>query len=130
LRRPAWTPPNRIFAPVWTLLYLLMAIAAWRCWVDTGFTAWAIPFALQLALNLAWSWIFFGWKQIASAAVEMVFLWASILWSVLVMGAIDPTSGLLLIPYLLWVSFALALNLSFWTLNRPTRSTNAGSDVR
>ncbi|CAN5573553.1 tryptophan-rich sensory protein [soil metagenome] len=117
LNRPAWTPPNRVFAPVWTLLYLAMAIAAWRCWLVTGFSGWIWPFALQLSLNLAWSWIFFGLRKIGFALVEMAFLWASILWCVFTFKGIDNVAGMLLLPYLLWVTYAFSLNAGFWVLN-------------
>lgn len=118
LRRPSWTPPNRVFAPVWTLLYLLMAIGAWRCWLAVGFGEWTVAFAVQLGLNLAWSWIFFGLQKIGLALVEIAVLWAAILGCLLVMGSIDLAAGFLLLPYLLWVSFALSLNAGFWALNR------------
>lgn len=122
LRRPSWTPPNRVFAPVWTALYLLMAVAAWRCWLAVGFGAWTLIFVLQLALNLAWSWIFFGWRKLGAALVEMAMLWISILWCLLTMRAIDPPAGLLLSPYLLWVSYAFSLNAGFWALNRGPKA--------
>jgi tryptophan-rich sensory protein len=97
-----------------------MAVAAWRCWLDTGFTGWTTPFAVQLGLNLAWSWIFFGLKQIGPALLEMVALWASILWTFLVFRSINPFTADLLIPYLLWVTYAFTLNAGFWALNRGT----------
>lgn len=118
LRRPSWTPPSRVFAPVWTTLYLLMGVAAWRHWLITGFGTWAVLFSVQLGLNLAWSWIFFGLKQIGLALIEMTLLWAAILWCLLEMRSIDPLAGWLLGPYLLWVSYALSLNAGIWALNR------------
>ena len=121
LRRPRWTPPSRVFAPVWTALYLLMAVAAWRCWLVVGFGGWTLIFALQLALNLAWSWIFFGWRQLGVALVEMAMLWALILWCLLTMKAIDAAAGVLMAPYLLWVSYAFSLNAGFWVLNREPK---------
>lgn len=118
LRRPGWTPPNRVFAPVWTLLYLLMAVAAWRCWLAVGFAGWIWPFSTQLGLNLAWSWIFFGLRRIDFALAEMVALWASIIWCLIIFRQIDPVAAILLAPYLLWVTYAFSLNAGFWVLNR------------
>jgi translocator protein len=121
LSKPAWNPPNWIFAPVWTLLYLLMAIAAWLVWREHGLVGAAVPlgfFALQLALNAGWSWIFFGRHQISLAAVEIVILWAAILVTLIGFWALKPLAGGLLVPYLLWVSFAAALNFAIWRLNQ------------
>jgi tryptophan-rich sensory protein len=95
-----------------------MAVAAWRCWLVVGFAGWIWPFAIQLALNLAWSWIFFGLKQIGLALVEMAALWVCIAWCGFALGRIDPVSGWLLIPYLLWVTYAFSLNGGFFALNR------------
>jgi tryptophan-rich sensory protein len=95
-----------------------MAIAAWRCWLVAGFNQWITPFAIQLALNLAWSWIFFGMKKIGYALAEMVILWASIAWTLLVMRNIDTVAGFLLIPYLAWVTYAFSLNAGYLALNR------------
>ncbi|HEY3780666.1 MAG TPA: TspO/MBR family protein [Fimbriimonadaceae bacterium] len=120
LTKPSWTPPNKVFGPVWTALYLLMALAAWRCYDVEGqrFEQWLTPFAVQLGLNLAWSWIFFGAKKIGLALIEMVVLWAFILWCLIAFWKVDELSGILLMPYLLWVSFAFSLNAGIWILNR------------
>ena len=120
LNRPAWTPPSAVFAPVWSALYGMMGAAAWLVWRRGGLTAAAVPLALfgtQLALNVAWSAIFFGWRQPGWAFVEIVALWALILATVIAFRRISPTAGYLLLPYLAWVTFAAALNLAIWRAN-------------
>jgi tryptophan-rich sensory protein len=119
LIKPAWNPPAALFGPVWTVLYILIAVSAWRVWQTGHF--WGVPaiiFAVQLALNIGWSWLFFGQRRPDFALIEIVFLWLSILTMLIVFYRVDRTSGWLLLPYLLWVSFASVLNFSIWTLNR------------
>lgn len=120
LRKPAWNPRNGIFGPVWTVLYLLMAIAAWLAWRQSGLSIWIVTFIVQLALNAAWTLIFFGARQIGLAAVEIAILWAAILLTLVGFYAQSPLAGLLLVPYLAWVTFAGFLNLAIWRLNRPS----------
>jgi len=120
LTKPTWTPPNWLFGPVWGILYLLMAIAAWLIWRKRGLAGAAIPlslYMLQLALNAAWSWIFFGHHEIGLALIEIVILWLAILATLIGFWRLDPVSGYLMVPYLLWVSFASALNFAIWRLN-------------
>ncbi len=120
LRKPSWNPPNRLFAPVWTVLYVLMAVAAWRVWEEGGLTQAGLPlalFLLQLALNAAWTWIFFGWHQPRWAFFEIVVLWSAILATLLAFQQQTWIAGLLLVPYLAWVSFAAVLNFTIWRLN-------------
>lgn len=116
LPKPAWTPPNWLFGPVWTVLYSLMGIAAWLVWrTRGGVRAAAAPLALftiQLVLNVAWSIIFFGQQQPDIAAVEIVLLWLAILATTIVFWRVTRIAGILFIPYLLWVSYAAALNLA------------------
>ena len=119
LIKPAWNPPAALFGPVWTVLYILIGISAWKVWLTGHF--WGVPatiFAVQLALNIGWSWLFFGQRRPDFALMEIVFLWLSILTMLIVFYRVDRTSGWLLLPYLLWVSFASVLNFSIWTLNR------------
>ena len=121
LSKPAWNPPNWLFGPVWGILYLLMALAAWLVWRKGTFAGAALPlglFVLQLVLNAAWSWIFFGRHKLAQALVEILILWVAILATILGFWRLNPTSGLLMVPYLLWVTFASALNFAIWRLNR------------
>jgi tryptophan-rich sensory protein len=119
LEKPAWTPPNRLFGPVWTLLYLMMAVAVWLVWRERGFAGVAITiFAVQLTLNALWSIIFFGWQRPGLALVEIFFLWAAIFATMLTFWRISHAAGWLMWPYLLWVTFAGFLNLSIWKLNK------------
>jgi translocator protein len=120
LRKPSFNPPSWVFAPVWTTLYLLMAIAAWLvagAEESTARTVSLFLFFVQLALNLAWSWIFFRKHAIAAAAMELFVLWASIVAMVYAFGQSEPVGAWLLAPYLGWVSFAAVLNASIWRLN-------------
>jgi tryptophan-rich sensory protein len=120
LARPAFSPPNWVFGPVWSLLYLMMAIAAWLVWRNPPGQARRtalLLFALQLALNVAWSGLFFGLRSPGLAFVEIVFLWGAILATLLAFWRINVTAGGLLVPYLAWVTFAGVLNFAFWWLN-------------
>jgi tryptophan-rich sensory protein len=120
LRRPSYAPPNWVFGPVWTLLYTLMAIAAWRVSLAPPSpirTCGLVLFLAQLALNFAWSWIFFRQHAIGAALFEVVFLWAFIGATTLVFAAVAPVSAALMTPYWAWVTFATVLNTGFWRLN-------------
>ncbi len=120
LGKPSWTPPNWLFGPAWTLLYLSMAVAGWLVWRERGETSVTVPltiFAVQLALNLLWSILFFGQHRTGLAFVEIIFLWAAILATIIVFWRVSSLAGALLVPYLLWVSFAAALNYAVWRLN-------------
>jgi tryptophan-rich sensory protein len=120
LTKPAWTPPNAIFAPVWTVLYVLMGVAAWLVWRKAGFSGATVPlvlFLLQLVLNSLWSYLFFGAQQPMLAFFEIVALWLAILATTLGFWKVTPAAGMLLVPYLCWVAFAAALNLQLWRLN-------------
>lgn len=120
LIRPDWAPPPSIFGPVWTGLYALMGVAAWLVWRVGGFRAAQsalILFLVQLALNALWSWLFFGLHRGALAFADIVVLWVLIVATLIAFWRIRPLAGALLIPYLLWVSFASALNYTVWKLN-------------
>jgi tryptophan-rich sensory protein len=120
LARPEWAPPPGIFGPVWTVLYALMAIAAWLVWRVGGFRAAQSALALflvQLALNALWSWLFFAWRSGGLAFADILLLWAAIVATLIAFWRIRPLAGALLVPYLSWVSFASALNYSIWQLN-------------
>lgn len=120
LVRPEWAPPASVFGPVWTVLYALMGIAAWLVWRVGGFrparTALTL-FLVQLAVNALWSWLFFGWRLGGPAFVDIIVLWPLIVATLIAFWRIRPLAGALLIPYLLWVGFAGALNYSVWQLN-------------
>ncbi len=118
LRHPTIAPPNWVFAPVWTTLYVLMAVAAWRVWRITGLNSPPlIAYGIQLALNFFWSAIFFGLHQIGLALVEIAVLDVAILVTSLQFFRHDRLAGFLMLPYLAWTGFASVLNHAFWTLN-------------
>ena len=120
LTRPAWAPPAWLFAPVWTVLYLLMGIAAWLVWREGGFrqapTALSL-FLIQLALNALWTWLFFVWHLGALAFAEILVLWTLILCTLVAFWRVRPIAGALLIPYLAWVTLASALTYAVWQRN-------------
>ena len=119
--KPWFNPPNWIFAPVWTTLYVLMGIAlflVWKADADKSIKQTAIIlFTLQLALNFFWSIIFFKLQQPGWAFVEIILMWLMILLTILWFGKINATAAWLLVPYICWVSFASVLNYSIWKLN-------------
>lgn len=118
LIRPAIAPPNWVFAPVWTTLYILMAVAAWRVWQKTGLRNPALyAFAGQLFLNLCWSAVFFGMHQIGFALAVLLALDLALLATLVLFWRLDPTAGMILVPYLGWTGFASLLNYEFWFLN-------------
>lgn len=120
LDRPDWNPPDWVFPPVWSLLYIFMGVSAWLVWRKLGFArAWPALaiFLVQLTLNAAWSWIFFGLHLPAAAFLEIVVLWFAILLTVVTFWRASRAAGLLLLPYLAWVSFAAVLNWKLWRLN-------------
>lgn len=120
LEKPAFNPPDWVFAPVWTTLYILMAIAGWRVWRcahSAARTTALIVFAGQLSLNLAWSILFFGLQSIGGALLEIILLLAAIVVTIALFWRIDRPAAVLLLPYLLWVSYAALLNGSLWLLN-------------
>ncbi len=120
LAKPSWTPPSWLFGPVWTVLYLSMAVAVWLVWRDRGLTGAPVAMALfvgQLVLNAAWSAIFFGLRMPGAAFVEIVALWLAILGTAWAFWRQVPAAGWLLVPYQAWVTFAAALNFAIWRLN-------------
>jgi benzodiazapine receptor len=122
LRKPEFNPPNWIFAPIWNVLYVLMGVAAWMVWTERGRNAVGVAlaiFILQLLLNFFWSIIFFRWHQPVAAFIEIVALWLAIAATLIAFSAIHIWSGILIVPYLAWVSFATYLNGAIWRLNRP-----------
>ena len=122
LRKPSFNPPNWVFGPVWGALYTLMAISAWLVWRRAG-TAVVAPalllYLVQLALNSVWSWLFFGRHNPGRALVDLAALWCLILATMLAFWRVLPGAGMLLLPYLAWVSFAAVLNYALWRLNLP-----------
>ncbi len=122
LNRPSWTPPNWLFAPVWTTLYIMMAVAAWRIWRSGGGFTGSVRSALmmffvQLALNFAWSFAFFGARSPILGLLVIILLWLAIAATISAFRPVDRLAAWLLAPYLVWVSYATALNFAIWTLN-------------
>lgn len=120
LVKPSFNPPDWVFGPVWTALYLMIAVAGWRVWrrrdqpgARAALTAWGV----QLALNLGWSFVFFGARLIGAALVEIVVLLAAIVVTAVLSWRIDRVAGGLLVPYIAWVGFATLLNAALWRLN-------------
>jgi translocator protein len=122
LQKPSFNPPGWIFGPVWTILYLLMGISLYLVWqsaADPRLKSLAlIAFGVQLLLNALWSVIFFGLRAPAFALADLGLLWASILVTILLFWRISPVAGGILIPYIVWVSFAAILNAAIVVLNR------------
>jgi benzodiazapine receptor len=120
LRKPPWNPPAWIFGPVWTALYLMMAIAGWLIWLDRDISAVGVAlglFLLQLILNALWTGIFFGLSDPGGAFIEIVALWIAITATTFQFAQIRPAAAWMLIPYLAWVTFAATLNFTIWRLN-------------
>ncbi len=120
LRKPSWNPPNWIFGPAWTALYMMMAVAAWLVWRQGGWNQQRKPlllFLAQLTLNAAWTPLFFGLRRPDVAFAEIVLLWLAIAATLLAFRSVSRPAAWLLAPYLAWVSFAAALNFTLWRLN-------------
>lgn len=118
LDKPSFNPPDWVFAPVWTTLYVMIAFAGWRIWRRGAFRGAAMAaYALQLALNLVWPLAFFGLRNPGAAAVVIVPLLACVVWTTVLFLQRDRLAGLLLVPYLLWVGFATVLTFAVWALN-------------
>ncbi len=120
LERPVWAPPGWLFGPVWSVLYLLMAVAAWLVWRRGALrdTVLALGlFVVQLAANALWTWLFFAWHQGAWAFIEILVLWVLIAATVAAFWRHQAVAAMLLLPYLAWVTFAGALTWSIWRMN-------------
>ncbi len=121
LKRPSFAPPNWVFSPVWITLFVLMGISLYLVWrmlpKGENVRTAIILFAVQLVLNMLWSIMFFGLQSPFAAFVEIIFLWMAILLTIIVFFRVSTIAAALLIPYILWVSFAAVLNFFFWKLN-------------
>jgi benzodiazapine receptor len=120
LAKPGWLPPQNWFAPVWTALYVSMAIAAWIIWRERyhrGRAAAIIAYGIQLALNALWAPVFFGLKNIDAGLFGIVALWLAVGWTMREFARVAPAAAVILIPYFLSVTFAAAINLAVWRLN-------------
>ncbi|MEJ8567042.1 TspO/MBR family protein [Elongatibacter sediminis] len=119
LRKPYWTPPAWVFGPAWSVLYVLMALAMWRVWITghyvrVGALIWWL---IQLGLNAAWSWLFFGLNRIGWAMAEMALLVVFVILCIKAFSSISRLATWMMVPYLLWLLFAFALNVTIWDMN-------------
>jgi tryptophan-rich sensory protein len=120
LHKPSWNPPPWIFGPVWTVLYGLMGVSAWRVWMHGGFRrqrSTLMVFLTQLGLNAMWTPVFFGLHLLGLSVLVIVTLWVAIAVTALKFRTVSPLAAALLLPYLAWVSFAMILNASIWRMN-------------
>lgn len=117
LAKPSFNPPNSVFAPVWSALYLLMAIAAWRSWRKSGIDVAIGLWLAQLVLNAAWPWLFFGRHLLAVALMGIIALLALIIVTTAAFFRRDRAAGWMMLPYIAWVGFATLLNAALWQLN-------------
>ncbi|TDU83363.1 TspO/MBR related protein [Kribbella voronezhensis] len=118
LEQPGWAPPSWLFGPVWTVLYVAIAVSGWLVWRKVGWSRELVPYWIQLILNAIWTPLFFGSGLRGPALIEIVLLWFSIAWTVQVFRRIRPIAAGLLLPYWAWTTFATALNAAIWYLNR------------
>jgi len=117
LQQPSWAPPPWLFGPVWTVLYVMIAVAGWLVWRRTGWSSALTVYAVQLALNAIWTPIFFGFGQYGLALADIALLWLLIGATIWLFRPASRPAALLLIPYWLWVTFATALNFAIWHAN-------------
>jgi len=121
-KQPSFAPPGWLFGPVWTILYILMGVATFLVWkvgaANANVKTALIIFGIQLIFNMLWTYLFFGLNLRGVAFVEIILLWGLILTNIILYWRIKPVAGILLLPYILWVSFASVLNFSIWRLNK------------
>jgi tryptophan-rich sensory protein len=117
LKKPWWRPPNWLFGPAWAVLFCCIAVAGWLVWRQAGFGLALAVYAVQLGLNFAWSWLFFGMRRPDLAFWDLCALWVSIAVCIALFAPVSATAAWLFVPYLAWVSFAGVLNLTMWRLN-------------
>ena len=117
LAKPEWTPPNWLFAPVWTVLYVMMAVAGWLVWRAEGLRATLAVWGVQLALNAAWTWTMFDQHRIGAALVNILLLWLAICAFIFLSWNVSRWAAYSFVPYWIWVSYASALNFAIWRLS-------------
>ena len=117
LRKPKWNPPKWVFPVVWTILYAFIAVAGWLVWGEVGFGLLIVIWIIQLILNAAWSWFFFGLKRMDLAFIDVSGMWVAVAAFIILAWPVSTTASLLFVPYLLWVSTAALLNWTVWSLN-------------
>ena len=125
LKKPRYTPPNWVFGPVWTVLYILMAVSVFLVWQE-GLSAQGVPLAftlfwIQLVANALWSYVFFASRSIVGGIINIIILWLLILATIIASFSVSTIAGILLLPYILWVSTATYLNIGIWMLNKPDK---------
>jgi len=126
LKRPSWTPPDWAFPVVWTILYVMIAIAGWLVWKAQGFGPALAVWGVNIVVNALWSYFMFGRKNIALALADVALLWLLTAAFIVIASGVDKTAGWLFVPYLVWVSIASALNFEVWRLNRGAVATSGG----
>ena len=117
LEQPSWAPPSWLFGPVWTVLYVMIAVSGWLVWRRTGWTTALTVYAVQLVLNAIWTPIFFGFGQYGLALIDIVLLWVLIGATIWLFSKVSRPAAALLLPYWAWVTFATALNAAIWSAN-------------
>jgi tryptophan-rich sensory protein len=125
LDKPGWTPPNWLFGPVWSVLYLLIAVAGWLVWEAAGWSVALAFWAVQMVFNFAWSWLFFGRHRMDQAFIDAILMWLSILGFMLAAWPVSTLASWLFLPYLLWVTLATLLNLALWRRNPEAVASEA-----
>ncbi len=125
LKKPPYTPPNWVFGPVWTVLYILMAVSVFLVWqkglAAPGVTNAFTLFWIQLATNAIWSYVFFARRSVIGGIINIIILWLLILATVITSFPVSTIAGILLLPYILWVSIAMYLNIGIWVLNLASK---------
>ncbi len=129
LEKPSWTPPDWAFPVVWSILYVMIAIAGWMVWEVRGFSMVMGVWAAQLVLNALWSYLAFGQRRFDWAFYEVVLLWLSVALFIVLAWPASPMAALLFLPYLVWVSLAAVLNYSVWSLNPKRAAGVLSQDV-
>lgn len=120
LEQPSWNPPDWVFGPVWSVLYIAIAVSGWLVWRAQTWSRTRVPliiWGIQLALNLLWTALFFGLEQPGLAVIEIAILWLAIVATIVTFWPISRLAAVMLVPYLAWVSYAAALTYSIWSLN-------------
>ena len=124
MRKPRWNPPDAVFAPVWTILYIGIAVAGWLVWrAADGWSDAMTLWVAQLAFNAAWSWLFFGRHQLLAALVDSTLMLVAICGFIVVAAGLSPLAAWLFAPYAAWVAFATALNATLWRMNRGAHAS-------
>ena len=117
LRKPSWTPPNWLFGPVWSTLYIMIAVAGWLVWRVEGIGITLVVWGLNLVFNALWSYFFFGIRRMDIAFVDALLMWVTVALFIVLAAQVSTVAALLFVPYLIWVTIAATLNRTVWRLN-------------